>query len=180
MVLSILIPTLPERAHHLDNLLYLLNPQLTDQVEVLIDDRPRGVTTGEKRNDLYYKAKGMYSISLDDDDWVPSDYVKRLLIAASHNADCITFKGWMTTDNHSRVNFVLRLGEKYEERGGVYYRFPNHIVGIKSDICRMAKFPNKTVGEDYAWAKEINDRGLIKSEYFIDYEMYHYQYLTNK
>lgn len=180
ILLSILIPTLPERGHHLDNLIYLLKHQLTDQVEVLIDDRPRGVTTGEKRNDLYAKAKGMYSVSIDDDDWIPTDYVKRVLVAASHNADCITYKGFMTTNGASRVNFVLRLGEKYEERGGVYYRFPNHIVPIKTDICKQVKFQNITMGEDYKWAKEINDKGLIKTEYFIDYEMYHYQYRTNK
>ena len=117
IVLSILIPTLPERAHHLANLMAILTPQLTDQVEVLIDDRPRGVTTGEKRNDLYAKAKGIYSVSIDDDDWIAHDYIENVLEHAKCGRDCITYKGWMTTNGGARVNFVLRLGENYEERG---------------------------------------------------------------
>jgi hypothetical protein len=86
----------------------------------------------------------------------------------------------MTTNGFNRINFVLRLGEKYEERNGIYYRFPNHIVPIKTQIGRQVAFENITHGEDYKWALQIKDRNLLKTEFYIDSELYHYDYFTKK
>jgi glycosyltransferase involved in cell wall biosynthesis len=180
ITLSILIPTLPERAEYLARLMAILTPQLTMEVEVLTDERPRGVTTGEKRNWLLSQAKGIYSVFIDDDDLVSNTYVADVLGHAKHRCDCVTFRGFMTTNGRSLVNFVIRLGEAYEERGGVYYRFPNHITPIKTEIARSVQFPHKVMGEDYEWAKKINDLGLLKTESHIDEEMYHYDYRTQK
>jgi len=185
MKLSILIPTLPERGHHLQKIRSILDPQLLNhsgEVELLVNDKGRKgyPHTGEKRNELIRQAQGEYTVFVDDDDWLPDYYVQEILKASETNPDCITFRGWMTTDGKSRVNFVLRMGERYEERNGVYYRFPNHITPIKRSITSKIKFPNISQGEDYLWAKEINNLGLIKSEVFIDKEMYHYDYQTRK
>jgi hypothetical protein len=170
---------LPERAEKLKRLLAILQPQLTVDVELLTDDRGRQITTGQKRNDLLHRSKGIYSVFIDDDDLVSHDYIKKILHAATYNPDCITFKGWMTTNGYSRVNFVLRLGEKYEERNGMYYRFPNHITPIKTQIGRQVAFENITIGEDYKWALQIKDRNLLKTEFFIDSELY-YDYINYK
>lgn len=180
IVLSILIPTLPERAGYLARLMSILKPQLTTDVEILMDERPRVFTTGEKRNWLLSQAKGQYSVFIDDDDLVANTYVEDILTHAKYGCDCITFKGWMTTNGHSRVNFVLRLGERYEERGGLYYRYPNHITPIKTEIARSVPFPNKVMMEDYEWATQINELGLLKTESHIDKEIYHYDYRTEK
>jgi glycosyltransferase involved in cell wall biosynthesis len=72
MILSILIPTLPERKHFLDELLTNISEQLYrcdawDKVEVLTDERGRNFTTGFKRNELLRKAKGKYVWFVDDD-----------------------------------------------------------------------------------------------------------------
>jgi glycosyltransferase involved in cell wall biosynthesis len=180
MILSILICTLPERAEKLKRLLAILRPQITADVEIITDDRGRHITTGQKRNELLHKAKGIYSVFIDDDDIVSHDYVLKVLQASIHNPDCITFRGHMTTNGFNRVNFVLRLGEKYEERNGIYYRFPNHIVPIKTQIGRQVAFENITHGEDYKWALQIKDRNLLKTEFYIDSELYHYDYFTKK
>jgi glycosyltransferase involved in cell wall biosynthesis len=185
MILSILIPTTPDRAHHLRKIKAILEPQITrcaGQVELLINDRGRRGQphTGEKRNELIRQAQGDYTVFVDDDDWLPDFYVSEILKAAASNPDCITFRGWMTTDGRSRVNFVLRMGERYEERNGKYYRFPNHITPITRSITSKIKFSNISQGEDYLWAKEINNLGLIKSEVFIDKDMYHYDYQSRK
>lgn len=180
MILSILICTLPERAEKLKRLLDILRPQITADVEILTDDRGRHITTGQKRNELLHRAKGIYSVFIDDDDIVSHDYIEKVLQASRHNPDCITFRGYMTTNGFNRVNFVLRLGEKYEERNGIYYRFPNHIVPIKTQIGRQVAFENITHGEDYKWALQIKDRNLLKTEFYIDSELYHYDYITKK
>lgn len=180
MILSILICTLPERAEKLKRLLAILRPQMTADVEILTNDMGRNVTTGEKRNLLLRNANGLYSVFIDDDDIVSHDYVAKILQAAKLNPDCITFRGYMTTNGFNRVNFVLRLGEKYEERNGMYFRFPNHITPIKTEIGRQVAFENITIGEDYKWALQIKDRNLLKTEFYIDSELYHYDYINYK
>ena len=180
MILSILICTLPERSHYLKRLMAILQSQLSEKVEVLTDIRGREISTGQKRNDLFKKAIGEWVVFIDDDDIVPGYYISEILKAASANPDTITFKGYMTTNGYSRVDFVLRLGERYEERNGKYYRFPNHITPMRRSLAKMVQFPNITMGEDYAWAKQINDLQLLKTEYHIDKDMYHYQYITRK
>lgn len=182
MKLSILICTLPERKHHLDNLMSVLGPQ-AKEVEVIIDSRPRNIPTGVKRNDMIARARGEWVCFIDDDDWVDPEYVQRILQALESNPDVVTFKGWMTTNGGSHVDWVIRLGEKYEARqddDGVtrYYRFPNHLCPIRKSIAVRSQFPAVWQGEDYAWAKSI--QSFLKKEVHIDRQIYHYKYVTNK
>ena len=183
MILSILIPTLPERKTLLERLIVSINP--TEQVEILTDSRPRGITTGEKRNDLLNRATGEYVCHVDDDDFVHNGYCREILSALESKPDCVTFEGWMTTNGIAKVDWIIKLGEKYEARqdtDGItrYYRFPNHLAAIKTSISRKARFPHVTQGEDYPWAKELNDRGLIKTSVHIPKQLYHYDFHSNK
>jgi hypothetical protein len=88
----------------------------------------------------------------------------------------------MTTNGANRVDWEIRLGHPYEAttRDGkeFYLRFPNHIVPIKREKALQVKFPDVTMGEDYAWAKKIHDQKLLKTEYIIDRIIYHYDYRT--
>jgi len=186
MILSICIPYLPETKSqaHLNNLMALLGPQMTVEVEIVTDARDRRTTTGAKRNAMYLNAKGKYVCSVDCDDWIASNYVSKILEAAKSNPDVITFQGWMTEDGRNHVDWTIKLGEKYEARitNGKqhYYRFPNHLVPMKKEKIIGVKFPDVTLGEDYKWAKEIHDRGLLKTEVHIPEKLYHYKYISNK
>ena len=183
MKLSILIPTLPERGHHLQNIQRLLCPQLTDEVEIIYDDRPRAIATGIKRNDMIARASGEWVCSVDDDDEVSSTYVADILEALKSNPDCVTFEGWMTTNGGAYVQWIIKLGEKYEARtdpDGVtrYYRFPNHLVPIRKSIAERVKFPPIWQGEDYQWAVQIQQ--FLKTSVHIPKLRYHYKFVTNK
>lgn len=185
MILSICICTLPEQRNvqYLERLMNLLGPQVErckSQVQILINDAPRTKTTGEKRNMLYDLACGEYVVCIDDDDVVPDYYVDEILKAAESKPDVITFKGYMTTDGHSRVDFVLRLGEKYEERNGVYYRYPNHIVPMRKAAISGFRFPHLTQREDYIFATQIHEAQALKTEVHIDKFMYVYDFKTKK
>jgi len=81
MILSILIPSIPERANKLNILLDNLKTQVIEvnkthptlgEVEILIDDSKKfiegGKSVGKKRYDLIKKAKGKYICFLDDDE----------------------------------------------------------------------------------------------------------------
>lgn len=183
MILSVLIASLPERAHHLANMMSLLTPQFRDGVEIIVDNRPRNVPTGVKRNDLIARANGDYVCFVDDDDFVTEDYVSSILEASKSNPDCITFEGWMTTNGLHRVDWIIKLGEKYEARqdpDGVtrYYRFPNHLVPIKRSIASQHSFPAIWQGEDYQWAVKLQP--FLKTSVHIPKQLYHYKFITGK
>lgn len=184
IVLSILIPTMPKRLGLLKRLLNVLNPQVTDEVEILTYSDDGRVTTGRKRNDLIKQAKGQYVVFVDDDDMVSDTYVSDILKAATKNPDCITFRGWMTTDNRSKTEFRLSINYPYAEgwyEGKmIYFRYPNHITPIKREIALQVPFPNVSMGEDYAWATEIHKRKLLNTEVHIRKELYFYLYQSRK
>lgn len=185
MILSILIPTLPERSGFLKRLENVLLPQLVEGIEIVKDDRPRGITTGEKRNDLINKANGKYVCFIDDDDLISAYYLNEVIKALQESPDVVTFEGWMTTNGGNRVDWVIKLGENYEARkdaDGItrYYRWPNHLCPMLKTVAQSVKFPAKHQGEDYDWCKTIRDRGLLKKSVHIPLKMYHYDFKTHK
>jgi GT2 family glycosyltransferase len=180
MMLSILIPTLGKRASLLNLLLEELKSQIGEsKVEILIDSDEKK-TTGEKRNLLKSKATGKYIVYFDDDDEPAKDYIEQILKGCQSDSDCIVFNGYMTTNGKNRVNFIIRLGEKYEYRHGIYYRYPNHICAFKKDLVRHIDFPHKIQGEDYEWATKVRDSGVLKTQYVIEKDLYHYKYISKK
>lgn len=185
MKLSILICTLPERAHHLNHMMSLLSPQFQDGVEIISDNRQRSVPTGQKRNELIKRAQGEWIVFVDDDDHIEPTYIADILKALESNPDVVTFKGWMTTNGKANVDWCIKLGEKYEARtdpDGItrYYRFPNHLCPMRKSLVQDIKFQHIWQGEDYGWAKKINDFGLLKTEVHIEKRLYHYKFITGK
>ncbi len=189
MILSILVCSLEERKDQWLSLMYDLNSQIIaleaqNEVEIISEVDNRQITTGAKRNKLLGQADGKYSVFIDDDDTVSMDYVEDMLEAAKQDADCITFNGYMTTNGVQRMPFDIALNNPYREAlvlGKLtYLRFPNHITPMKTEIARSVPFENISFMEDYKWAKEIHDKGLLKTEVKINKELYHYKFKTGK
>jgi hypothetical protein len=181
--LSILIPTLPERYSLLKRLQSILLPQVANfnsRIVIHYNDAGRQSTIGEKRNSLMSRVQTEYSVFIDDDDKVSHDYVSQIMSAIEKNTDVITFNGYMTTNGSQRKNFVIKLGERYEERNNVYYRFPNHLCPMRTKLVRHILFPHIVAGEDYAWARMIHDRRLLKTSVHIEKELYHYDFNSMK
>jgi glycosyltransferase involved in cell wall biosynthesis len=181
MKLAILIPTLPEpeSQKYLQRLNAILDPQIekySGQVTKIIDERGRHVPTGTKRNDMIAYCDADYFSFVDCDDVVSKHYVKKLLEGIEKEVDVVTFQGWMTTDGAHRVDFIIKLGEKYEERGGKYYRFPNHLTAMKRELVERFKFPPLWNGEDYQWAKRIDELCILKTEHHIEDQLYWYDF----
>lgn len=181
-LLSILICTLPERSAECQRLIAHLDRinKYPDQVEVVYNSEGRNVPTGTKRNMLMRATSSEYFTFLDDDDGVPDYYIDELVEAVKTKPDVVTFTGWMTTDGQNKQEFTIRLGEKYEERNGRYYRFPNHICCFRREALRGIQFPQIWKQEDYQWAKAIHDRKLLRTEVHIDKPMYYYLYNSKK
>lgn len=182
MKLFILICTLPERALKLKRLVHGLTRQLAKHPEASykIHDAGRSMPTGTKRNQLIEQTESDYFCFIDDDDWVSEHYLDHIMNALQSNPDVVTFNGYMTTNGTTRRNFTIKLGSRYEEKNGHYYRFPNHLCVFRRDKVRHIKFPDIHVGEDYAWAKMINDRRILHNEVHINADLYHYDFQTKK
>jgi glycosyltransferase involved in cell wall biosynthesis len=183
MKLSILIPTLnePESIRYLRRLRSILEPQVAKypgQVEIRIHDAGRSMPTGTKRNELIKNSDGEYFSQIDCDDVVPAYYVDELMNGILFGPDVISFIGHMTTNGANRREFTIKLGEKYEERNGHYYRYPNHLTCLKRSAVEHIKFRPIWVQEDYHYATEIRDRKLLKTEVHINKNMYLYDFKT--
>jgi hypothetical protein len=162
----------------------ILNPQVEKHsglVEVVINDAGRAMPTGTKRNLLIKGSEGTYFCFIDCDDIVPQYYVDELMKAIIENEpDVITFIGHMTTNGANRQDFTIKVGSDYITKDGHHYRYPNHLCCFKRSTVEGVKFPDIWVQEDYKWATEIKERGLLKSEVHIEKEMYHYDFQTGK
>jgi len=186
MILSILIPTIPERSELFHELLKNIYSQVDRceawaQVEVLYNEAGRGIlTTGEKRNTLLQKADGKYFWFVDDDDRVLPGAMEAILKAAETDCDVMAINGMMTTEGRNEKQWFIALGNPYEARvvdgREIYLRYPNHITPMKTGLVRDIKFPNQSNFEDKAWADLVRASGRLKTETKIDIPVYHYRY----
>ena len=181
MLLSILIPSLPERESMLDSLcVNIMNQAEGYEVEIVVNKTDRHMTTGEKRNMLLAMANGKYTWFIDDDDEILPGSIAKICEALLKDPDCIPIDGYMTSNGENRVEWEMRIGHPYSatQRDGkeFYLRFPNHIAVIRKEIALRIPFEHVTFGEDYRWAKQINDLGLLKTQEIIDQHVYHYKY----
>jgi glycosyltransferase involved in cell wall biosynthesis len=180
MILSILIPTIPKRSGLLSVLLQELYRQIGNKpIEVLVH-KGEG-TTGAKRNELVQSAKGEYVCFIDDDDAVSHQYIDLIIAALASKPDCLSLNGLMTTNGRHPHKFIHSLKfSAYFEQDKVYYRPPNHLNVMRRSIAEQFPFPDKTFGEDTAWAMDICAAQALKTEVEINEILYYYQYKSNK
>jgi len=191
MILSILIPTVPQRARLYLELITELNKQIDmanafGLIEVITDDAPVGAkTTGQKRNDLINSAQGKYVWFIDDDDMIMPNAINNILPALELNPDALAINGIMTTDGNNMKQWYISKDFEYRAdftKGfEIYIRPTNHITPIKREIAKQVKFKNQSNFEDYEYCMELKNLGLVKTEVEIKEAVYHYRYIsTNK
>lgn len=190
MRLSILICTIVGREEKLIRLLGRLEKQTNEQIEILIEKDNKEIKIGTKRNLLLERAKGDYICFIDDDDMVTKDYIPKILQALTTNPDCCGIEGIVIARNGIGVRrgtdqerfrpreliqkkFIHSI--KYEawfERGGIYYRCPNHLNPIKRELALQVGFPDISRGEDKEYSLKL--RFLLKKEVYINNTIYFY------
>lgn len=178
MILSILIPTLPDRKHLLDKLLFELRSQISacgQPIEVLVDRNAGSV--GVKRQRLLQLAQGEYVVFIDDDDWVSLNYIKHLLTAFEERPDVVGFYGEMSTNGKHTKNFLISKNVDYTEDEKTYFRFNNHLSPVLRTIALQVGYKDMTFQEDYDYAVRLKESGLLQTEYFIYENLYHYRYV---
>lgn len=184
MLWSILIPTIPERADLLSKLVAELEHQIgTKPVEVLtfLDNKKRSI--GRKRNSLIKSAKGKYISFVDDDDWVSSNYVSRIIEAIENNhEDVISFteiregsgiERMMTVHSLDAGDGSMTVAEPYYGERSYWTGLPSHLCVWRRSLAKKVKFENKSWGEDFGWMKKMAD--IAKTHFVIEEHLYTYR-----
>lgn len=186
--LSILICTIEGRESSYNALIQNLAKQIKEgnlqgQIEVMTSKDVRGQhTIGCKRNLLLQNCKGEWAMFVDDDDML-SDGSLVLIVnkLKTENPDVIKLEGVLTTDGNNPQVFIHSLNIKeWYERGGVFYRPPNHLNPIRTSVSKNFRFPEINHGEDWQWSMDICNSGVLRTESSIDMAYYFYQFVSNK
>jgi len=183
MILTITIASVSLRKAMLSALLSELNRQISvggfeNEVEILVDDDDDRFL-GTKRKLMLSKAKGYFTCAIDDDDWISSNYVALIVNSIKNNADidCISICGIITTNGENPKKWVISCHfEDWFEKDDVYFRTPNHICPIKTELVRMVNFEDVAWGEDYPFSQRI--KPLLHKESVIEETLYYYNYNT--
>lgn len=183
-IISICIPTIYGREHSFNLLLseienQIINCNAKDKVEIIIEKDNKEISIGQKRNNMYLKCKGKYSVHIDDDDMISPDYVEQILKAAESNKDCITYIENCNIDGYqSKSLFTLTFSNWMDLmspiNGCIRVRTPFFKTPIKTELCKLVKVNDMRYAEDIDFSERIYP--LLKSEEFINKEMYFYQY----
>lgn len=174
MRLSILIPTLRQRSALLDRLMGIVEPQLTSEVEVLLESDSGEAEIGTKRNTLMARARGDYVCYVDDDDRVAGDYVSRILGATEAKPDCVGIEGVWTSGAIQRKFVHSIKNPRWSEDGEVLLRPPNHLNPVLRSIARLVRFPEKSWGEDESYSMSLLPN--LVSEVFLEQPIYFYDH----
>jgi len=191
MILSILIPSIPERSHLLNKLVHNLHEQrnklaqehpTVGGIQILVDDSKKflegGKSVGQKRNDLVQQATGDYLCFLDDDDEIPFNYVETLVRAMAHGADIITFNSLFKCDTYwSLIDMSLRNNNEEATPNGVTYRNAWHICPMRSELAKKHQFSNINNAEDWDWMQRV--LGGIFTEYKLNMILHQYNHFAN-
>lgn len=188
-VLSILIPTIPERVEMFTKLYNDLHFQLEymqtfhpslGEIEILVDDSKRfldgGISIGEKRQSLVQRAEGKYLCFLDDDESIAPHYLETLVRMCSSNADVMGFRAIVKLKTFWAL-VEMRFEYKHNEQISPDFtirRPPWHMCPVKSVYAKLQQFKKLNDAEDFEWMSRV--LGMCKSSIFTDRILFQYNH----
>jgi len=179
---SILIPSLEDRTHLLEELTLKLKNQIdlsdsVDKIEILTCIDNYQLSIGTKRNMLLDHSLGKYISFIDDDDDISDDYIAIIIDKLKQNPDCVALIGIISFDGGNPKTFIHSIKySSYFKRRNTYYRPPNHLNPMKRSIAILERFPEINSKEDTKWAMKLSRRNLFKKEADVDKPYYFYRY----
>lgn len=190
--LSVCICSIASRSEDLRRLLAMLNGQVSSlplrdrrrtEIVASIDAGRRwgGKSIGAKRAACLRRACGRYVAFIDDDDWVHSEYVARVLTsidaadrARPGGADCFGFRLMRCLpDDHVPPDGVAYTHSWEFAAARGFERPINHLNPVRRSIALAAGFDDVSWGEDSAYAARL--RPMLQSqEMIVGPPMYYY------
>lgn len=169
-LLTICIPTIPGRESVLSRLLWTLQPQVWDEIEVLVSPGRRPM--GDKLNEMFAEARGRHVVAIDDDDFVASDYVDHLA-----NWGDVDFIGhnilWLENGKYAGT-VKHRLGG--DATWATLDRSVSPKCPVRAEIARRVRFGNE-YHADRAWSAEVAEQ--CESGHYIAAPLYIYDHWSD-
>ena len=178
LLLSILIPLTPDRIECADRLEHEFWQQAKDllpHIEVIREIDNREMTIGEKRNILYAKANGAYSVQWDSDDFIHPQGLELIIGAIlRQDYDCCTYEEHIDFDGKiQRSNHSLKYDDWQDNFDGFdFVRTPFMKSVIKTEIARSVPVPHIRYAEDHLWAQALKPH--LKTEIHLNEQIYRY------
>ena len=187
---SILINTVDTRGHFLERILNILNPQLTDDVEILVNNTVHakygGPSIGVKRQQLLEEATGDYIAYIDDDDIVTENYISLILDAIKTTPDVVGMH--LLHYDHGNHTGMTYHSLKYDSwqnlqhpdipNMALYLRYPNHLNPVKREYALKVGFVDSNFGEDRDYSERLQQ--YLKTEEYIEEPIYTYLFVSDK
>ena len=194
-LLSILIPSTPDRKNQTSELLECLLKQeylskigifdvgnitawryygLLSNIEILIMVDSKENSVGFKRQKLLEYSKGEWVSGIDSDDLVAETYIHDILEALKHNPDHVGFVEDCDIDGvKSRSIFSIKHKSWDEkEEGYDQVRCANPKSVIRRTRALQVGFTDCRFGEDRIFSEAVTP--LLESEVFIEKPLYKY------
>lgn len=174
MIWQILIATVEARTTQLCNLLDVLAPQLSDDVQALVYRDNLEALIGTKRDALVDAATGTYVSHLDDDDMIPSHYVATITPLLGE-VDYVSYD--IAANGGGYDNFVVSHSLRHIPRWRTDGRDVDlgHLMPMRLELHRLGRFGEKSWQEDEHWGNQVRASGRVQTEHHIDRVLYDYR-----
>lgn len=176
MIWQILIPTIPHRHGKFVALLDVLAAQMRPGVEVLIYRDNLQSSYAEKLQALADAATADYTSHLADDDSVSPVFISRILEAFKDQPDYVGFRVLYTEGGDLREGVTHSLQYPGWSDSPAKVRDLMYYNPIRRELAEQVRFRGGDC--DREWADDLRAAGIVKTEVFIDEEMYYYQHET--
>lgn len=201
-LLSIQIPSTPDRHSDVLNLLLVINNQYSikncsifqidnlmcsrwydecAEIEILIFIDNKEISIGQKRELLYKYSNGDFSWQIDSDDSISMNAIDLILTAIKANPeiDCIGFMELINIDGNEASSNISNIYGDWEGEGNkilwdgfTYHRTPFFKTPIKTALCNDVGVQWSRFGEDHDFARRVKPK--IKLEHYIPEYIYYY------
>lgn len=176
MILSILIPSIPERIDRLSTLVSKIEKQIGElpiEVIVLMDNKK--ISIGEKRERLKNMAQGKYFCFVDDDDDVSIDYIEELYTNCLHNVDVVCFDTLAKIENqYGFISVSIHNENEQFKQMGTTKRKPSHVNAWLTEKFKQFSFSDKNYGEDFDFCNQCYQ--IVESSIEIHKVLHFYTY----
>lgn len=185
ILLSLLIPSLPERAHSLAALLAnlpLADPRL--EVLILTDNRRRSLPA--KRNEMTRMARGKFIAHVDDDELLSDGYFDIVAPFLEQDHDLVYYDAGVSFNGSPEFRVTSILGAECEHpsqrEDGTYtdiVRPPWHWSCWRTEFARRFPFDeNVKYGEDWTFLKQALP--MVRKSHKIKKVLFHHRFDAEK
>lgn len=182
MRLSICIPTVIGREEKFDHLYTYIKAQivknnLEKDIEIISEKDNKEMSIGKKRDILYNRAKGVFSVQVDDDDWLDSNYIAEVYTRLNAN-DCVGYIEHCTINGEESLSKISIECKEWKELQPhqnskfKYFRTPFFKTPIRTELCKRVGVNDMRYSEDHDFSKRIFP--FLMTESFINKPMYFY------